>query len=70
MPYADTVELRFNQPVRATFRLSEKTIPALNLVSNQLGVKQKSLFDHLIADAGALDNMVNLTTSGFIARNK
>jgi hypothetical protein len=53
LPYADRAELKSNQWVRATFRLSEKTIPVLNIVSNQLGVKQKSLFDHRIADADA-----------------
>jgi hypothetical protein len=30
LPYADTAELKSNQSVRATFRLSEKTILALN----------------------------------------
>jgi hypothetical protein len=59
LPVANTDELRSKQSVRTTFKLSEKTILALNLVSNQLGVKQKSLFDHLIADTDAL---------GFIAR--
>lgn len=55
LPYADTAELKSNQSVRATFRLSKKTILALNIVSNQLGVKQKSLFDHLISDTEALE---------------
>lgn len=55
LPYADTAELKANQSVRATFRLSEKTILTLNIVSNQLGVKQKSLFDHLISDTDALE---------------
>lgn len=57
LPYADTAELKSNQSVRATFRLSGKTILALNIVSNQLGVKQKSLFDHLIADTDALETI-------------
>ncbi len=55
LPYADTAELKANQSVRATFRLSENTILTLNIVSNQLGVKQKSLFDHLISDTDALE---------------
>lgn len=54
-PYADAAELKANQSVRATFRLSENTILAMNIVSTQLGVKQKSLFDHLIADTEALE---------------
>lgn len=55
LPYADAAELKANQSVRATFRLSENTILAMNIVSTQLGVKQKSLFDHLIADTEALE---------------
>ncbi len=55
LPYADAADLKSNQSVRATFRLSENTILAMNIVSNQLGVKQKSLFDHLIADTDALE---------------
>ena len=54
LPYADADELKSSQSVRATFRLSENTISAMSIVSNQLGVKQKSLFDHLIADTDAL----------------
>ncbi len=57
LPYPDTAELKSNQSVRATFRLPERTILALNIVSNQLGVKQKSLFDHLIADTDALETI-------------
>jgi hypothetical protein len=57
LPYADAADLKSNQSVRATFRLSENTILAMNIVSNQLGVKQKSLFDHLIADTDALETI-------------
>ena len=57
LPYPDTAELKSTQSVRATFRLSANTILALNIVSNQLGVKQKSLFDHLIADTDALETI-------------
>jgi flagellar biosynthesis/type III secretory pathway chaperone len=57
LPYTDTAELKSNQSVRATIRLSEKTILALSIVSNQLGVKQKSLFDHLISDTDALETI-------------
>jgi len=53
-PYANAADLKSNQSVRATFRLSENTILAMNIVSTQLGVKQKSLFDHLIGDTEAL----------------
>ena len=34
LPYADAAELKANQSVRATFRLSENTILTLNIVSN------------------------------------
>ncbi len=57
LPYADTAELKSNQSVRATFKLSQNTILALNIVSSQLGIKQKSLFDHLIADTDALETI-------------
>ncbi len=57
LPYPDTAELKSNQSVRATFRLSANTILALNIVSNQLGVKQKSLFDHLVGDTEALETI-------------
>lgn len=57
LPYPDAAELKSTQSVRATFRLSANTILALNIVSNQLGVKQKSLFDHLIADTDALETI-------------
>lgn len=57
LPFPDAAELKSNQSVRATFRLSANTILALNIVSNQLGVKQKSLFDHLIGDTEALETI-------------
>ncbi len=43
-------ELRGKQSVRTTFRLPERSILALSLLSAQLGIKQKSLFDHIIED--------------------
>jgi hypothetical protein len=47
-------DLRSRQSVRATFRLSEKAIDTLSIVATHLGIKQKSLFDHLIDDAKSL----------------
>jgi hypothetical protein len=55
LPYADASDLKSNKSVRATFRLPENTILAMSIVSSQLGIKQKSLFDHLIADTKALE---------------
>ena len=48
-------DLRGRQSVRATFKLTEMAINAVNIVSTHLGIKQKSLFDHLIDDSQSLD---------------
>ncbi len=48
-------DLRGRQSVRATFKLTERAINAMTIVSAHLGIKQKSLFDHLIDDIGVLD---------------
>jgi hypothetical protein len=42
------------QSVRATFRLSADFIEALGALSAQLGIRQKSLFDHLMEDLESL----------------
>ena len=52
-----TLELRGRQSVRATFRLSEVCIDAISILSTQLGIKQKSVFDHLMENAKALKNV-------------
>ena len=52
-----TLELRGRQSVRATFRLSEVCIDAISILSAQLGIKQKSVFDHLMENAKALKNV-------------
>ncbi|NLX18707.1 MAG: hypothetical protein GXY53_05415 [Desulfobulbus sp.] len=46
--------LKGRQSVRATFKLSEHVINLLSLVANQLGLKQKTLFDQLIEDREVL----------------
>lgn len=51
------MDLRGKQSVRATFKLSEKAIDSLSLVAVHLGIKQKSLFDHLIDDARTLNDI-------------
>jgi hypothetical protein len=51
---ASTADLRGRQSVRTTFKLSERSIHALSILACQLGIKQKSLFDHLIEDIQAL----------------
>ncbi len=55
LPQPSSSELRGRQSVRATFRLSERAIEALSIVSFHLGIKQKSLFDHLLEDMEALN---------------
>jgi hypothetical protein len=55
LPQPSPSELRGRQSVRATFRLSERAIEALSIVSYHLGIKQKSLFDHLLEDMEALN---------------
>lgn len=49
-----TAQLRGHQSVRTTFKLSERSITALSVLAGQLGIKQKSLFDHLVEDVQAL----------------
>lgn len=54
LPHTSTSELRGRQSVRATFKLSESCINAISIVATHLGIKQKSLFDHLIEDTQSL----------------
>lgn len=54
LPEPDTKDLKGKQSVRATFKLSEACISALQIVATHLGIKQKSLFDHLMEDTESL----------------
>ena len=45
--------------MRATFRLSEDCIDAISILSAQLGIKQKSVFDHLMEDIQILKDMAS-----------
>lgn len=54
MPQPTPEDLRGRQSVRATFKLSAKAIEAMSIVAVHLGIKQKSLFDHLIEDVQSL----------------
>jgi hypothetical protein len=51
------LDLKGRQSVRATFRLSEDCIDAISILSAQLGIKQKSVFDHLMEDVQILKEM-------------
>lgn len=57
LPGTSTLELRGRQSVRATFKLTEGCIHAISIVSRHLGIKQKSLFDHLVEDTGSLTSI-------------
>ena len=54
LPRPTPKDLRGRQSVRATFKLSAKAIETMSIVAVHLGIKQKSLFDHLIEDAQTL----------------
>jgi predicted DNA-binding protein YlxM (UPF0122 family) len=57
LPQPSPHDLRGRQSVRATFKLSARAIETLSIVSVHLGIKQKSLFDHLIEDAQSLSHI-------------
>jgi len=59
--YKTTIDLRGKQSVRATFKLSERTIRAVQIIANHMGIKQKSLFDYLMDDLQTLDMISGLT---------
>ena len=49
-----SADLRGRQSVRTTFKLTPRSIDALSRLAGQLGIKQKSIFDHLVDDTGTL----------------
>jgi hypothetical protein len=49
--------LKGRQSVRATFKLPTRMIELLSVVANQLGLKQKSLFDQLMEDRAVLEQI-------------
>ena len=59
IPKPTTLDLRGRQSVRATFRISEACIDAISILSAQLGIKQKSIFDHLLENAQVLKSMAS-----------
>ncbi|MGD2187412.1 MAG: hypothetical protein PVI71_14885 [Desulfobacterales bacterium] len=59
LPLPSSSDLRGRQSVRATFKLSPRAIDVLSIVATQLGIKQKSLFDHLIEDVKSLNLIAN-----------
>ena len=67
---ASTMALRGRQSVRATFRLSEVCIDAISILSAQLGIKQKSVFDHLMEDAQILKDLASELEDSEIDRHE
>ena len=59
IPLPSPADLRGRQSVRATFKLSARAIDVLSIMAAQLGIKQKSLFDHLIEDVQSLNAIAN-----------
>ena len=59
IPRTSTSDLRGKQSVWTTFRLSEGCIKAISIVANQMGIKQKSLFDHLVEDIKTLESIAH-----------
>jgi hypothetical protein len=74
LPKTSTSDLRGRQSVRATFKLSEGCIEAISIVAAHLGIKQKSLFDHLVEDARSLKSIareiqnIKLTRQGRVQK--
>jgi len=64
LPQPDPQDLRGRQSVRATFKLSSRAIDALSIVAVHLGIKQKSLFDHLIEDVPSLNAIAREIEAG------
>ncbi len=67
-PQPSSSDLRGKQSVRATFKLTEKAIDAISILSIHLGIKQKSLFDHLIEDTESLNFIAQEMRSGSLKR--
>ncbi len=59
LPVTSSSVLRGKQSVRATFKISRQSITAMKVVSIHLGIKQKSLFDHLMSDLEGLSNIAS-----------
>ena len=55
IPLPSSLDLKGKQSVRATFKLSERAIDAISIVAVHLGIKQKSLFDHLMEDVSSMN---------------
>ena len=71
LPHTTTSDLRGRQSVRATFKLTEECIGAISIVATHLGIKQKSLFDHLVEDMSSLKTIAReLKNANMHAQNR
>lgn len=71
IPQDYTANLRGKQSVRATFKLSHGCISAISIVSTHLGIKQKSLFDHMVEDDQLLESIAReVKTANLKERNR
>jgi hypothetical protein len=71
LPRPSSSDLRGKQSVRATFRLTSRAIDAISVVAVHLGIKQKSLFEHLIEDAQTLSHIAQqVQERSFQARDR
>lgn len=61
--------LRGRQSVRATFKLTDTCIEAIGIVAAQLGIKQKSLFDHLFTDTQTLRDIADKVRNARLESN-
>lgn len=64
----DASDLMGKKSVRTTFKLSAEFIEAISILSSQLGIKQKSLFDHLMEDKESLRVIASRMDSGMKRR--
>lgn len=55
--------LRGDQSVRVTFRLPQELVEVLGHLAGELGVKRKSLFDHLVDDGVMLNEVADSIAS-------
>ncbi len=70
LPGTSASDLRGKQSVRTTFKLSARTIDAVSIVATHLGIKQKSLFDHLIEDIQSLSSIADRIRNTEIERQR
>jgi len=55
LPRMTTLALQGKQSVRTSFKLSDGCIQAINIVTTQLGIKHRSLFNYLVEDTDSLE---------------